>query len=565
MRPARLSVVVLAASIATAARAADGPADPLLRLAPPDAGVTLAVEDLRGHARTFLDSPLAAEMARLPAVQGWRASDQSRQLQKARRDIEAALGTDLARVRDDLLGDAVVLSLRVRPGADPDGLLLLRARDRALLERLIRAINDAERQGGTLVEVVERTRGATTYSVRRFRPGTKPDEAYVLLGPDTFAWSNSEDLIRGVIDRRSGPPGLGADPRFRRVRSALPAGAVASLFVDPRFVERMAAEPKPPTPGEGLAAEAMLRYLAAVEYAGLALEWRDGLILHAHEAIDPSKLDACWRRWAARPGGAAPLVRRVPPTALALAACHIDFAALGDAALGLVPEASRSRADLALLALRGVLLDRDPRADILPYLGPGVLAYIDAPAEGESAPLVVVLGLGDDSAVPAALDNALRTLFALTALDPKRAGKPLAIASRTLGAVRVTTLAGGVVPLSYAVERGMLVLGTSAEAVASYCAADPDGPGPARLARLRAAYFPEAESFAFVDLEGFGRWADAHRPQLARRLGAGARDLDPVLALLGLFRAGFATSTLAPDFSSTHRTLGLIAREPTPK
>src|SRR5262245_46882920 len=115
-RSVRLLPALLACwAVAAATARAEGPADGLLRLVPPDAGVTLVVENLRGHVRQFLDSPLADGLGRLPAVRAWLGSDRFDQLRRSRRDIEAALGVDLARVRDDLLGDAVVLALQVPP------------------------------------------------------------------------------------------------------------------------------------------------------------------------------------------------------------------------------------------------------------------------------------------------------------------------------------------------------------------------------------------------------------------------------------------------------------------
>ena len=65
---------------------AERPADVLLRLVPPDAGATLAIEDLRTHSSEFFDSPLAAGLKQLPVVQGWLASAPYRKLQRARRD-----------------------------------------------------------------------------------------------------------------------------------------------------------------------------------------------------------------------------------------------------------------------------------------------------------------------------------------------------------------------------------------------------------------------------------------------------------------------------------------------
>src|SRR5262249_18099054 len=153
-----------------------------------------------------------------------------------------------------------------------------------------------------------------------------------------LAWSNSETLIRGAIERSAGQPGLGDDPRYQAVRAGLPERAVARLFLNPRFLERLlAADPPPSRPGEAIVRELGRRYLAAVDYAGVALEWRDGLILHLHEAIDPSKLSPALRRWASRPSGTDSLWSRVPDSALAAAAGNLDLALIGQVATRFVP------------------------------------------------------------------------------------------------------------------------------------------------------------------------------------------------------------------------------------
>lgn len=571
-----LAIPLLGLAIVATARGAEDPVDDLLRLVPPDAGVTLAVADLRGHVREFLASPLAGGLCRLPAVEAWFASPRSGRFEEARREIEAALGVDLITVRDDLLGDAVVLALRLAPGDPPEqarGLLLLRAGDRDLLNRLIETSNAIEQRGGQLVGRTSRPWHGTSYQVRTFAPGAKPDEYYAVFPDNTLAWTNSEVLIQGVIDRAAGAPGLGGSPQVLAVRRALPARSAALLFVDPRFLERVLAA-NPRAERDEPAAALLRHYLGAVTYAGAALEWRDGFVLHVHETIDPAKLKEPLRRWAARPGRTDHLVRRVPASALALAAGNFDFVAIYDAILALVPAAD-PRAELLTTVLRGLLLDKDPQAEILPRLGPGVLAYLDIPGEirpGVRPPLVVAVDLGGEAGDPGvadALENALRTTLALYALDPSRKDLSLRVEARAVDGVRVTTLAGAKDPFAFAAGRGTLVLGTSAEAVAGWFAAPAAGGSPA-FQEFRAAFFPRAETFAFADFVAIARAADARLPQLARdharRRGeseeAARRDLDQSLALLKLFRAAFLSNAIAPDFSSVHRTAGLIAGEP---
>jgi hypothetical protein len=115
-RPLACLALGITLAIAATARGA-GPAEMLFRLVPPDAGLALAIEDLRGHARQFSNSPLSDGLRQLPAVRAWFASDRFQRFQRARREIEKALGENVAKIRDDLLGDAVVLTLRVPPAA----------------------------------------------------------------------------------------------------------------------------------------------------------------------------------------------------------------------------------------------------------------------------------------------------------------------------------------------------------------------------------------------------------------------------------------------------------------
>jgi len=541
-----------------------GPADELLRLAPPDAGVTIAVEDLAGHLRDVLDSPLAAGLERLPAVRAWADSDSGRRFLRSRKEIEGALKVDAAKARDALFGEAFVLAFHLPPGEPQDrarGLLLTKVRDKALLLRLIGAMNEADRKGGALVDLSARSLGDDSYTVRTFREGTKPTEAYTILG-DTFAWSNSVPLIRGVIERRAKGTGLGDLPGFRKVRDGLPPRSAASLFVDPRFVERMlAGVAKPHSPEDERNLALLRRYLASREYAGASLQWRDGLILHVREAIDREKLDPARKVRAAE---AAP-ARRAPATALAMATGSVDFAAIHDGLMALLPEAERPRADHVAAVVRGLLLGQDARADILPKLGPGVLLYLDAPGDSEPWPPWVACVDSDDAGATAAIENALRTALSLYALGQKGGESTLRVETREIGGVRVTGLTG--TRFAFASGRGRLACAATPEAAAGGIVAGAGGgKADSRFERARAAYFPGVESFAYADLEALWKVADARRGALAEGLASGRpgdarRDLDQVLDLLRLFRVAFATSAIDPGGHATRRTFGLIARE----
>jgi hypothetical protein len=598
------------------------PAEKLMRLVPPDMAVVVTVEDLRGHASAFLKSRLAEEFWRLPAVRAWFASDNYQHLERARSQIERLLDANLTDVRDELLGDGVILALRLPPEAPANaslarGLLLVQARDPALLERLIRVVNTAQQESGELAEVGDRKRIGITYHVREFpAAANRPSEWYVAYPDGTFAFSNSEVLIHSVIDRKTAgaagkdeakagqndEPGLGDLSRLKAVQGRLPERALARLFVDPRHIERLlAGVPRPNEQSDPRVVATLERYLAAVDYAGAALTWNDdSIVIHTVESLNPSLLDPWLRRWAADARRADPTLEHVPPSAVAVAFGHVDGTAVLDAITQIVPERDQARLANFETLLTGLLLGQDLRAKVLPLLGPGIIAYLDAPTDADDRttppgskiapaaswpfPGVMVISLGEKSdpvvsaaAVPpkataaAAIDNALRTVLAMVAMDETRAEGRSRIATGVIAGTSVTTL-DPPIAFAYAVDRirDRLVLSTSPAAVARYLEHAGDQNAGSSFGRSRAAAFADATSCACVDFDALGLVVAGHRDRVIRALAARQnrsiadvdRDLAHALALARLFRAGFMTSRIDADATAVQRRVGLLIHEP---
>jgi hypothetical protein len=555
----------------------DGPADGLLKIAPADAGITVVVEDLKTHARAFLGSPLARGLMALPAVREWRESGRGREFRKARGQIESILGADFASIRDGLLGDAVVLSLRVPPGGRPEdarGLLLTRASDRAMLDRAVRVFNEAQTKRGELRRVSERRRDRASYHVREFQAGGRPAEYYAFLSDGGFAWSNSEELLLGALDRDAGASGgLAGSSDFRRVREHLPAGAVVSAFVDPRFLESVAAgSERSNDPGEERVKALLGRYASAVRFAGAAIETRHGLVLHTDEVVDPERLPHELLRWGSSDRRPDASLMRVPPGALAFAVVSLDATVVYELLASLIPERERAKWDNLQVAIRGVMLGLDPRSAVAPQVGPGAALHVEPPAAEDAdrglslvASLEIAAGHEGERASEA-LTNALRTWLAAYAMDDKQGGEGLHFATEPLHGEAVTRLAPRT-PLAFAAAPRRLVIGSTPGAVARALAAHRERGAGARIERLRAAFFPSVDSFACADLAAVHEWADPIRELLARRMaerqgkdeGQAARDLDHALALIRLFDAAFVTSAVEPGFRGVHRSLGFVS------
>jgi hypothetical protein len=215
------------------------------------------------------------------------------------------------------------------------------------------------------------------------------------------------------------------------------------------------------------------------------------------------------------------------------------------------------------------------QAEVLPQLGPGVLAYMEAPAAEEDSPTaqptkVAIISLGNATGVTDAVENALRTLLAFHALDPRHGQGQLQVESREVEGRKVTALSP-TSPFTFAIDRDRLILGSSAAAVVrslSRSTIATESP----VERLRAGRFPGAESFAYVDFVQLHRYILDHRGPIVerqaarqhRRVGEVERDLDQTAALMALFQQGYITSAIEPDATAVHRSIGLIARKPAP-
>ncbi|WP_435015663.1 hypothetical protein TA3x_003207 [Tundrisphaera sp. TA3] len=577
MQRALIAALALAGSLALAPHAgAAGPADPLFRLLPPDAGIALAVENLRDRYREVAASPLADGLGRLPHVSTWLNSNPIRGVQRVVRQVEGGLNLAPGSIRDELFGDAVVLALRPGPPDAPEqarGVLLGRARDRAIRDRLIQSVDESQLGNGELSAVERKRRGPEGYAVRKYARAGRPDEFYATFDDGTFAWSNSEGLIHDILDRKAGGgPSLADAPGFRSVREALPAQALVGLYLSPRLLEAsLGLDGRKSATTQERIIGLFARYVAALDYMGIALAWDRGVALHVHESIEPSRLDGWLRDWMTRPSAASPAIAPLPGSALAAFVIHLDFVALRDAAAGLVAERDLPWFRNLKSAAQGLLAGLDLDSVVLPRLGPGVLLFAEEPVQADARtrlPLVAVIGVKPGPETPgtaAAIENAIRTGISIYALEPAQASARLRVESRALGVARVLVLLNARRTL-FALTSGpdRVVLGNLPESVARFGTQS----APSSLEAIRAANFPEATTFGVVDLSRAAAAIKPLRASIAERLAKRGRrsveaivtDLDQIVAAAEMFSAATFTATASPDATSVHRVFRLIAR-----
>ncbi len=601
-------LAIWAVTIPHRARAADPPPiDRLLRLAPPDAACVVTVENLREQARRFTGSRLAAALWRLPTARAWLNSDQHTRFDQAREQIETILNTPIESIRDDLLGDAAALALRVpEQGASPQGVLLVKARDRALLERLIERINHAQKEAGDLENAIERRRGEIVYHGRVYPAGAgRPTDWYVTTSDGVFALSSEEALITGVIDRwlaiagakkapdgeEVGTPGFGDSPRLAAIRRRMPATALARLYLDPRRLERLIPA-QPATPADNRLLALATRSLAAVEYVGAALTWEDAAIaVRLVENFDPAKVAPWVKRWASDPRPSNPRVDRTPPGSIAVASVHFDLKALRDGLDHVLAPTERSAVENVETVLTGLLLGQDFRARVLPRLGPRVVAFALAPEipkasevsrKGFEFPAALMVSLNEAGgseagavaaanrdSIGAAVENALKTVLALAALDEKRGLAGARIQSDLAAGARMVGFDAPAL-FTFAIDQGggRVIVGSSRPVVAQCLEAGADSGAGERFRRLASAATngevpSRSPSYVVIDVQAAARALASRRQDVARAIAARGgrtaeavdRDLEHVLALARELDSAVLTHSIEPDASSAVQTL----------
>ena len=201
---------------------------------------------------------------------------------------------------------------------------MLRARDRALLGRLIAAFNTSQRESGELERVDDRRFAGTTYHVPQVSRGngsaggvvrqlSRRHVRLLQLGGDDPGCDRAQG-------RTAAGPARPSHPAWPTCRSSRPCNAGCRLgrwrgcSSIPRAIERLlTAAPRPSDSSDARIVALLARYVAAVDYAGAALSWgTDTIAVHAVETLDPSRLDRWLRRWAGDSRASNPVLRRVP-------------------------------------------------------------------------------------------------------------------------------------------------------------------------------------------------------------------------------------------------------------
>jgi hypothetical protein len=378
----RLSIISLAALLAFTVRArAESARDELLRLVPDDVGFCLLLEDLRGHTARLLESPFVKQFEKSAMGELLKADPDWRKFQTGREQLEGLFGIDWPKLRDDIIGDAVVVA--VRPGSkgnDDKGLVLLRARDPEALAALLKRVNALQKAGGEYESIENREYKGQGYFQR---VGAKTAPFYALLGPALIVASH-EDMLREALDRRATSAEPVLSKRLHELLGAEPY--LVSFWLNPRaFDAAMAAHAEQGGDDQTAALRHVLTWWKALDGVAWGIAARDDFIVTYAARARTEKLSPAARRFLAESAKPSDLWRRFPDNALVAVAGRFDVSAFEEMLSEFLSPSMREKWHGSLDRFLGAALDKDVVKEVLPCLGPDFGLCIMAPEEGSKS------------------------------------------------------------------------------------------------------------------------------------------------------------------------------------
>jgi hypothetical protein len=382
MTTRRTSFLAVATLLALTVRAgAESARDELLRLVPDDVGFCLVLEDLRGHVAQLTESPFLQQFQKSPMGALLDADRDMRKFIEGRQQLETLFGVDWPKLRDEILGDAVVFAFRPAPpdkSGQDQALILLRARDPQALANLVERINAFQKTIGEVKAVEPRTHKGQKYFER---VEAKALPFYALAGP-VLALSSHDAMLRQALDRRG--PDATAEPLLAgRLRQLLgPERRLASLWLNPRaFDAAISAKAKEGSDEKKAVLKNFSTYWRALDGVAGGIGVNEDVTCTLAIGARVEQLSPAARRFLAEAAKPSELWQHFPDDALLAFAGRFDPAAF-EQVLGefLTPQARQVLHD-SLDRFVGAALDKDVVKDVLPFLGPDIGLCVMAPEE----------------------------------------------------------------------------------------------------------------------------------------------------------------------------------------
>jgi hypothetical protein len=483
----RWLVALLCALAPVGAVAKAAPRDELLRLVPDDFGFCLILDDLSGHGKRFADSPFIKQFRDSPLAAKVIDAQDAQKLGLVDQFLQQYFRVTTEQLRDDILGDALVLAYRPGPPDKPgeeQGIFLLRARNPRLLADLVDRLNAIQKDSGDLKELDERSHAGKKYFARVESTTTN---YYYLHGP-VLAFASREETLLQMIDAGQ-KPNAATSPLARQYRLLGVDRPLASLAVNPRafdkLLEKKVADAKG---GQAKTLRTLLTYWKCLDGIAFTVDLQESLEVKVAVRARPVALPAAARRFLAAAATPSELWRRFPESSLFAVAGRTDAQALVELLSEFLTEDARKSVSAAVEGSAGAIFGGGAVGDVLSALGPdwGV-CVVAPPADGKSwfpqvtAALRVRRG-NIERPADLTVMNGLNALAAM-AVFHHNAGKPGSLSLRSIlqDKLEVRVLVNeaefplGVEP-AFALKAGYLVVAGSSDLIERFPTSATAGP-----------------------------------------------------------------------------------------
>jgi hypothetical protein len=495
----------------------------------------MVLQDLRGHTARLLTSPFVAGLRGSPMGAALGQNKEAAHLVEVQAKLEAHTGLNWGRLRDEVLGEAVIFAYRPGPPGKPEqdqSLVLVRARNAKVLADLVEHSNRQKQEGGQLTALTKREYEGFTY----YRCVEKKETSYYYLRGPVLIFSGQEEMLRQALVRDRTAP-AGAEPFVtQRLRELGLEKALFVMWVNPRALDAgFEAKAAQAASADAAKLKAVALYWKALTSVGVAVALDKELSVSLALRGRLDQLPSPARRFLEKASGPSEVWRSLPDNSLLALGARIDAAALFDVVGDFMSKDSRDSLAGQLNRSLGAALGKDFVKEVLPALGPDWGLCVLAPPAREKGwfpQVLFALRVGPGESGPP-VDQALLSgvnssaMLAVVAHNHQHPDRPLSLQVATQDKREVKYLQGercfppGLQP-AFSLQGGYLVLATSLEIVRRFGipAGVSDATAPFPLLRVSfkdcRAYLKErreplAEALAEknnVSKEEAGKWLD---------------------------------------------------------
>ena len=355
----------------------------MLHLVPEDGTITVVLRGLRE--KSAKEGSFAGRFERLPILARIKESPEVKPFIDGVQSILRELKVTPGQLRDDVLGDLVILSFRQGSGEkdEDQGLMLLYARDEQLLGKLIDRLNELQIKSGEVAAIEEVASGEQKYFRRRKPEGKGTPDFYWLKG-HTLAFADHAKTIEDVISRKShptqNPPAI-----VRRMERLGVKSKLLSILINPRSLDgELGKKILGSAGGEKAFLKQFSKYWSAFDDISFHLDFDHDLTLGLTARVRTGDIPASALKFFGELGRPCSLWKSIPDDALVGVAGNIDFSALLAWVSEFTDEPTRSLLRNGLdEAASAVGLAKGKADGLLKGLGPEVGFWISPPMKDE--------------------------------------------------------------------------------------------------------------------------------------------------------------------------------------